>query len=155
MNRRAPKTSLRKPSSKHGKICTASIPVGHSRPGFSLSPKIPPTILSKRKRPSHSQHSKTTKEIGLRKAVGIRKEYILWQFLSEAIVLTFFGGIMGVILGWLASLLVSEFAGLATVVAPSSIVLAFSVSAGVGIIFGFYPARRAANLIPMEALRYE
>lgn len=96
-----------------------------------------------------------TREIGLRKAVGIRKEYILWQFLSEAVALTFFGGIMGVVLGWLASLVVSQFAGLATVVALSSIFLAFSVSAGVGIVFGFYPARRAANLSPMEALRYE
>lgn len=96
-----------------------------------------------------------TREIGLRKAVGIRKDYILWQFLSEAVTLTFFGGIMGVVLGWLASFLVSHFAGLATVVAPSSILLAFGVSAGVGIIFGFYPARRAANLTPMDALRYE
>lgn len=96
-----------------------------------------------------------TREIGLRKSVGIRKEYILWQFLSEAVALTFFGGVMGVLLGWVASLLVSRFAGLSTVVAPSSILLAFGVSAGVGIIFGFYPARRAANLVPMEALRYE
>lgn len=96
-----------------------------------------------------------TKEIGLRKAVGIRKEYILWQFLSEAVALTFFGGILGIILGWLASLLVTRLAGLVTVVALSSILLAFGVSAGVGIVFGFYPARRAANLSPMEALRYE
>ena len=96
-----------------------------------------------------------TREIGLRKAVGIKKEYILWQFLSEAVVLTFFGGVIGVVLGWLASLLVTKLAGLATVVAPSSVLLAFGVSAGVGIIFGFYPARRAANLTPMDALRYE
>lgn len=96
-----------------------------------------------------------TREIGLRKAVGIRKEYILWQFLSEAVALTFFGGVTGVLLGWIASLLVSQFAGLATAVALSSVLLAFGVSAGVGIIFGFYPARRAANLVPMEALRYE
>jgi putative ABC transport system permease protein len=96
-----------------------------------------------------------TREIGLRKAVGIRKEYILWQFLSEAVTLTFFGGILGVVLGWGASLIVSHFAGLATVVAPSSIFLAFGVSAAVGIVFGFYPARRAANLTPMDALRYE
>lgn len=96
-----------------------------------------------------------THEIGLRKAVGIRKEYILWQFLSEAVTLTFFGGIMGVLLGWVAALLVAQFTGLATVVSFSSILLAFGVSAGVGIIFGFYPARRAANLSPMEALRYE
>ncbi len=96
-----------------------------------------------------------TREIGLRKAVGIRKDYILWQFLSEAITLTFFGGVLGVALGWAASLLVSRLAGLATVVAPSSVLLAFGVSAAVGIVFGFYPARRAANLTPMDALRYE
>lgn len=96
-----------------------------------------------------------TREIGLRKAVGIRKEYILWQFLSEAVALTFFGGIIGVVLGWLASLLITQLVGLVTVIALSSILLAFGVSAGVGIVFGFYPARRAANLSPMEALRYE
>lgn len=96
-----------------------------------------------------------TREIGLRKAVGIRKAYILWQFLSEAVILTFIGGIMGVILGWLASALIAQLTGLATVVSLSSVLLAFGVSAGVGIIFGFYPARRAAYLSPMEALRYE
>lgn len=96
-----------------------------------------------------------TREIGLRKAVGIRKEYILWQFLSEAVALTFFGGIAGIFLGWLASLLVTQLVGLATVISLSSIFLAFGVSAGVGIVFGFYPARRAANFSPMEALRYE
>ena len=96
-----------------------------------------------------------TREIGLRKAVGIRKDYILWQFLSEAVALTFFGGILGVVLGWLASLLVTRLVGLATVIAPSSVLLAFGVSAAVGIVFGFYPARRAANLTPIDALRYE
>lgn len=96
-----------------------------------------------------------TREIGLRKAVGIKKEYILWQFLSEAVALTFFGGVIGVILGWLASLLVTKFAGLSTVIALSSVLLAFGVSSLVGIVFGFYPARRAANLTPMDALRYE
>lgn len=96
-----------------------------------------------------------TKEIGLRKAVGIRKDYILWQFLSEAVALTFFGGVMGVVLGWLASLLITQLAGLSTVISLSSVLLAFGVSAGVGIVFGFYPARRAANFSPMDALRYE
>jgi len=96
-----------------------------------------------------------TREIGLRKAVGIRKVYINLQFLAEAVVLTFLGGVMGVILGWGASLLVSKFAGLTTQVSFSSILLAFGVSASVGIIFGFYPARKASNLSPMEALRYE
>lgn len=97
-----------------------------------------------------------TREIGLRKAVGVRKIYINLQFLAEAVALTFLGGIMGVILGWIASMAVSRFVPqLTTQVSVFSILLAFSVSAGVGIIFGFYPARRAANLSPMEALRYE
>lgn len=96
-----------------------------------------------------------TREIGLRKAVGIRRNYILWQFLSEAITLTFFGGMMGVVLGWGASLLVTKLAGLTTTVSLSSVLLAFGVSAGVGIVFGFYPAQRAARLSPMDALRYE
>ena len=97
-----------------------------------------------------------TREIGLRKAVGIRKIYINMQFLAEAVVLTFLGGAIGVILGWIMSLLVTHFIStLTTSISLSSILLAFGVSAGVGIIFGFYPARRAANLSPIEALRYE
>lgn len=97
-----------------------------------------------------------TKEIGLRKAVGIRKMYINLQFLSEAVVLTLLGGMLGIALGWGASLLVTKFVPqLVTQISTSSILLAFGVSTAVGIIFGFYPARRAANLSPMEALRYE
>jgi putative ABC transport system permease protein len=97
-----------------------------------------------------------TREIGLRKAVGIRKIYINLQFLAEAVVLTFLGGAVGVFLGWMASLLITHFiSSLTTSISLSSILLAFGVSAGVGIIFGFYPARRAANLSPIEALRYE
>ncbi len=96
-----------------------------------------------------------TREIGLRKAVGIRKIYINLQFLAEAVVLTFLGGFIGIILGWLASMLASKFLSLNTSVSISSVLLAFGVSAGIGIIFGFYPARRAAALSPIEALRYE
>lgn len=96
-----------------------------------------------------------TREIGLRKAVGIRRAYINLQFLAEAVALTFLGGIAGVILGWVASLLVSKFVNITTQISLSAILLAFGVSAGVGIIFGFYPARRAAALNPIEALRYE
>lgn len=96
-----------------------------------------------------------TREIGLRKAVGIRRRFIQVQFLSEAITLTFFGGIIGVFLGWIASILVSQLAGLSTTVSLSAVLLAFGVSAGVGIVFGFYPALRAARLNPIEALRYE
>lgn len=96
-----------------------------------------------------------TREIGLRKAVGVRKIYINLQFLAEAVLLTFFGGAVGILLGWAASLGVAKFASMTTQVSLSSILLAFGVSAAVGIIFGFYPARRAANLSPIEALRYE
>ncbi|MDO8529665.1 MAG: ABC transporter permease [bacterium] len=96
-----------------------------------------------------------TREIGLRKAVGVKKLYINLQFLAEAIMLTFFGGAIGILLGWIVSLILARFTGLSTQVSMSSILLAFGVSAGVGIIFGFYPARRAANLSPIEALRYE
>ncbi len=96
-----------------------------------------------------------TREIGLRKAVGIRRKYVQLQFLSEAIALTLFGGILGVALGWIASLLVSKFGGLTTSISLSAVLLAFGVSAGVGIVFGFYPAQRAAKLSPIEALRYE
>ena len=96
-----------------------------------------------------------TREIGLRKAIGAKKKDISLQFLSESVMLTFFGGIMGIILGWLLSFSVTYFTGIVTSVSFSSILLAFGVSAAIGIIFGYYPARRAASLNPIEALRYE
>jgi putative ABC transport system permease protein len=97
-----------------------------------------------------------TREIGLRKAVGVRKIYINLQFLAEAALLTFLGGAIGIILGWGASALVTHFvSSLKTSISLSAVLLAFGVSASVGIVFGFYPARRAANLSPIEALRYE
>ncbi len=96
-----------------------------------------------------------TREIGLRKAVGIRKIYINLQFLAEAVVLTFIGGGIGVVLGWMASLGATQFFNINTEISISSILMAFGVSAVVGVVFGFYPARRASNLSPIEALRYE
>ncbi|MBI3335024.1 MAG: ABC transporter permease [Candidatus Portnoybacteria bacterium] len=96
-----------------------------------------------------------TREIGLRKAIGAKKKDISMQFLTEAVMLTFLGGVAGVALGWILSILVSRFAGIATSVSLSTILLAFGVSAAIGIIFGYYPARRAASLNPIEALRYE
>lgn len=96
-----------------------------------------------------------TREIGLRKAIGARKSDISQQFLAEAIVLTFIGGIIGVILGVAVALIVSNLGIIQTSISISSIFLAFGVSAFIGIVFGYYPARRASNLNPIEALRYE
>jgi putative ABC transport system permease protein len=96
-----------------------------------------------------------TREIGLRKAIGAKSKDINMQFLAEAAMLTFFGGAVGIILGWVLSLLVSRFGGITTSISLFSILLAFGVSAAIGILFGYYPARRAASLNPIEALRYE
>src|SRR3989344_2088909 len=96
-----------------------------------------------------------TREIGLRIAIGAKKRDISLQFLTEAVMLTFIGGVIGVLLGWIISIAVSIFAGIATTVSISSILIAFGVSATIGIIFGYYPARRAAAMNPIQALRYE
>ena len=96
-----------------------------------------------------------TREIGLRKALGAKKKTIVTQFLTEAIILTFSGGAIGIILGILTSFIISKVANTLFVVSAPSILLAFVVSAGIGIIFGWYPARRASGLQPIEALRYE
>jgi putative ABC transport system permease protein len=96
-----------------------------------------------------------TREIGLRKAIGAKRGDISVQFLLEAIMLTLIGGVVGIFLGWLASLGVEKFGGVSTAVSSTSITLAFGVSAAIGIIFGYYPARRAAKLNPIQALRYE
>ena len=96
-----------------------------------------------------------TREIGLRKAIGAKAKDITFQFLTEAVVLTFSGGVMGVFLGWIISFGVKYFNLFQTQVSLFSVVLAVAVSAAIGIIFGYYPAKRAAKLNPIEALRYE
>ena len=96
-----------------------------------------------------------TREIGLRKAIGAKAKDITFQFLTEAVVLTFSGGVVGVILGWGISFAIKYFNLYQTQVSLLSIILAVAVSAGIGIIFGYYPAKRAAKLNPIEALRYE
>jgi putative ABC transport system permease protein len=96
-----------------------------------------------------------TREIGIRMAVGAREKDILLQFLIEAVVLALTGGAFGILTGVGGSSLISYFAGWSTIVLPSAIVTAFGFSAAVGIFFGFYPARKASRLDPIEALRYE
>jgi putative ABC transport system permease protein len=96
-----------------------------------------------------------TKEIGLRKSIGAKKRDINNQFLVEATTLTLIGGVIGVILGWLVSFVLNYFKVVDTQVSIGSILLSFGVSALIGIVFGYYPARRAAKLNPIDALRYE
>jgi ABC-type antimicrobial peptide transport system permease subunit len=96
-----------------------------------------------------------TREIGIRMAVGAKRQHILTQFLLEAVVLSTLGGLCGVLLGVAGSQLVSALAAWPTIVPLEAIVLAVVFSGAVGVFFGFYPARKAAYLDPIEALRYE
>ena len=96
-----------------------------------------------------------TKEIGLRKAIGAKRKDINNQFLGEAIVLTFIGGVFGVIIGWLISIIASQVGGVAMKISTESIILAFVVSGFIGVVFGYYPASRASKMNPIDCLRYE
>lgn len=96
-----------------------------------------------------------TREIGLRKALGAKKKDIISQFLIEAIILTFAGGFIGMILGILTSYIISKVISLPFTISFGSIALAIAVSGIIGIIFGWYPAKKASDLQPIEALRYE
>lgn len=96
-----------------------------------------------------------TREIGLRQALGAKKRTIITQFLIESIILTFIGGVIGILTGVIVSFGYSLLNGSPFVVSPGAVCLAFIVSAGIGVLFGWYPARKAAALQPIEALRYE
>ncbi len=96
-----------------------------------------------------------TREIGIRMAVGARGHDILLQFLTEAVTLSVLGGTMGILLGFVIAHFISAKTDWPTVISPTSVVIAFVFSAAVGIFFGFYPARKASRLDPIDALRYE
>jgi len=96
-----------------------------------------------------------TREIGVRKSLGAKHRDILGQFLIEAVLMSGVGGILGVLAGFGGAKIVEKAMGIPTIVEMTSVVLSLGFSAGVGIFFGFYPARRAANMDPIEALRYE
>ena len=96
-----------------------------------------------------------TREIGIRIAIGAKRRDIMLQFLTEAVLLTTFGGIIGIILGVAGARIVAALVGWPTLISLDAVIIAFAFSAGVGVFFGFYPARKAASLNPIEALRYE
>jgi putative ABC transport system permease protein len=99
--------------------------------------------------------SERTREIGIRRALGAKKNDIIIQFLSETLILTLAGGVLGMILGSLIPFLVTYFGNMPTVITTTSLILSFGISAAVGITFGLYPAYRAANMDPIESLRHE
>ena len=95
------------------------------------------------------------KEIGTRLAIGAKKKDIVVQFLAEAVLISVSGGLAGVIIGIISSALITKFADILTLVSPGSVIVAFFVSASVGVIFGYSPAKRASERDPIESLRYE
>ena len=96
-----------------------------------------------------------TREIGIRRALGAKRRHITMQFLVETVVLSVGGGLVGVVVGIIAPMIVSHLTTMKTIVTPWSVLLAFSISGAIGIIFGLYPAKAAAQLDPIEALRHE
>ena len=102
-----------------------------------------------------SDLTERTREIGIRRALGAKKKDIITQFLVETVVLSVGGGLIGVVVGVLTPLLVSQLTDMKTIVTPASVLISFGISGAVGVVFGIYPASRAAALDPIEALRHE
>jgi putative ABC transport system permease protein len=96
-----------------------------------------------------------TREIGIRRAIGARQADIIRQFLTEAVLISILGGLIGILFGVTLSQVIAKAAGWSTVVTMTSIAVAFGVSVGIGLLFGIYPAVQAAKLDPIEAIRYE
>jgi putative ABC transport system permease protein len=96
-----------------------------------------------------------TREIGIRMAIGARGSDVLTQFLVESVVMSLLGGVVGLAFGYAGAALLGHFTGWATSTAASAVAIAVGFSAAVGIFFGYYPARKAAGLNPIQALRYE
>ena len=96
-----------------------------------------------------------TREIGIRKAIGAKRKAIMFQFLIEAVILSMLGGVMGILFGAGGSALLNKFAGMTTQISSSPVIMAFAFSVAIGIIFGVFPAQKAAKLHPIDALRYE
>jgi putative ABC transport system permease protein len=96
-----------------------------------------------------------TREIGIRMAIGAKGKDILTQFMIESIVISFLGGLIGILLGIIVSQIVATFGGWPVVITASSVLLSFLFSSAIGLFFGWYPARKAAALNPIDALRYE
>jgi ABC-type antimicrobial peptide transport system permease subunit len=113
------------------------------------------TLRIRMKIRSSAQPPERTLEIGLRKAAGARTSDILAQFITEAVLLTFTGGAIGILLGRVLSTVAGRILDFSTIMTGGSVLLAVCVAAIIGIIFGTYPAAKAARLDPIEALRYE
>ena len=96
-----------------------------------------------------------TREIGIRRALGAKRRDIITQFLTETVILSGSGGMIGIVIGVTIPFMITKFAHMATIVTLWALLLAFCISAAVGVIFGLYPAYRAANMDPIEALRHE